>query len=96
VWDLQSSNALDHALNDYNFFYFDKHDFSDESEAQALHNAEQLFHDLDITIEIKNQACVHLECEVYFGFPYEALRSTQTGIGRFLVECPCVGISLGK
>jgi uncharacterized protein len=94
AWNLMSSNAPDHAIKDYDFFYFDSSDLSEATETQAQYKAERLFHDLDITIEVKNQARVHTWYEDYFGYPYEALTSTADGISKFLVECTCVGISL--
>lgn len=94
AWNLQCGNAPDHAIKDYDFFYFDASDLTEASEAKAQHKAEQLFHDLPITIEVKNQARVHTWYQDYFGFPYEPLMSTADGISKFLVECTCVGISL--
>jgi uncharacterized protein len=94
AWNLMSGNAPDHAIKDYDFFYFDSSDLSAATEAQAQREAERLFNDLPITIEVKNQARVHTWYEDYFGYPYEALTSTADGISKFLVECTCVGISL--
>jgi uncharacterized protein len=94
AWNLMSGNAPDHAIKDYDFFYFDSSDLSEATEAKAQRKAERLLHDLDITIEVKNQARVHTWYEDYFGYPYETLTSTADGISKFLVECTCIGISL--
>ncbi len=94
AWNLISTHAPDRAIKDYDFFYFDDSDLSEATEAQAQRETERLFHDLPITIEVKNQARVHTWYEGYFGHPYTALKSTADGISKFLVECTCVGVSL--
>jgi hypothetical protein len=94
MWNLKSGYAPDHAIKDYDFFYFDDSDLSEATEARAQREAERLFHDLPITIEVKNQAREHTWYEDYFGHPYTALKSTVEGISKFLVECTCVGIGL--
>ena len=52
-----------------------------------------VFADLPVTIEIRNQARVHLWYPDRFGAPYPRLTSARDGIARFLVTCTCVGLS---
>lgn len=47
--------------------------------------------DLGVTVEVANQARVHLWYPSYFGRPYPALASAEDSIGRFLVLETCVG-----
>lgn len=53
---------------------------------------ESCFADLGVTVEAKNQTRVHTWYAAYFGFPYEPLTSSQSGIDRFLVPRTCVGL----
>ena len=92
VWNLQTGLAPDHGVKDYDIFYFDADDLSAEAEQQAQARADALFSDLGVTIEVKNQARVHLWYPEYFGPPYSALQSAEEGIGRFLVRGTCVGL----
>lgn len=47
---------------------------------------------LDIAIEVKNQARVHLWYQEHFGYPYPQLADAREGIDRFLIPSTCVGV----
>jgi hypothetical protein len=49
---------------------------------------------LGATVEVKNQARVHLWYEARFKSPYPQLRSARDGIDRYLIACTRVGIDL--
>jgi uncharacterized protein len=51
-----------------------------------------LFEDLEVSVEIRNQAQVHLWYEQRFGRSYPRLRSSTDGIDRYLIACTCIGI----
>ena len=92
VWNLRSGQPAEAGIRDYDIFYFDGDDLSEQAEAAVGRRAAALFADLGVPIEIKNQARVHLWYEGYFRQPYSALRSACEGIDRFLVGCTAVGI----
>ncbi|MBK6294249.1 MAG: nucleotidyltransferase family protein [Rhodoferax sp.] len=92
VWNLRSGQAADAGIRDYDVFYFDADDLSEQSEALINQRAAALFADLAVPIEVKNQARVHLWYEDYFGRPYSALRHSREGIDRFLVASTAVGL----
>jgi hypothetical protein len=48
--------------------------------------------DLGITVEVANQARVHLWYPAFFGHAYEPLASAEGGIRRFLVRETCVAV----
>ena len=56
--------------------------------------AEALVADLRIIVEPRNQARVHLWYASRFGEGYPRLMSSEDAIGRYLVTCTCVGISV--
>ena len=63
----------------------------------SCRRGDEALRDLGVTVEVSNQARVHLWYESHFGHPYgEALRSARDGIDRFLVPATCVGVRPGE
>jgi uncharacterized protein len=92
VWNLQSGRPPSAGIKDYDLFYFDAGDLSEQAEAAVGARVATSLHDLGVTIEAKNQARVHTWYPQWFGRPYPALTSARDGIDRFLVPCTCVGL----
>lgn len=94
VWNLQCGREADAEVKDYDVFYFDEQDLSWQSEDAAIRHVRAATADLGVTVEVKNQARVHLWYMQRFGAPYPPLQSTKDGIDRYLVACTCVGIDV--
>lgn len=92
VWNLRAGSAPDENIKDYDIFYFNKDDLSEEAEQDVQMRVNEILADLHIPIEVSNQARVHMWYESYFGHPYKALNSVREGIDRFLIPATCVGI----
>jgi uncharacterized protein len=92
VWNLHAGLRPESGIKDYDIFYFDPSDLSETAEAEAQALAESALSDLGVTVEVANQARVHLWYPAHFGYPYAALASAEEGIGRFLVRETCVGV----
>jgi hypothetical protein len=92
VWNVQAGLRPESGIKDYDIFYFDPSDLSETAEAEAQARAESVINDLGVTVEVANQARVHLWYPNYFGYPYSALASAEEGIGRFLVRETCVAV----
>lgn len=92
VWNLQAGSPPTAGIKDYDIFYFDASDLSAAGERAVQAKAQALWSDLPIEVEVTNQARVHLWYADHFGFPYDALTSSRSGIDRFLVTCTCVGL----
>jgi hypothetical protein len=92
VWNRQAGRPPGADIKDYDIFYFDGADLGWEAEDRAIRRAADLFADLGVTVELKNQARVHLWYGQRFGAGYPPLASTEDGIDRYLVACTCVGI----
>lgn len=60
IWNYLSSYPLDKGINDIDVVYFNKIDSSYEEENEVIEKAKQLFKDVPIQLDIKNQARVHL------------------------------------
>jgi uncharacterized protein len=92
VWNaLHGFSATDH-IRDYDVPYFDAADTSYEAENRRIRHAENLFADLPVTIELRNQARVHVWYEGHFGYPIEAYKSVEDAIGSWPTTATAIGI----
>jgi len=96
VWNLQCGRAAGSGIKDYDLFYFDGADLSEAGEQRAQARVDAVLGDLGVTVEVANQARVHLWYPGHFGRPYPPLCSSQDGIRRFLVLETCVGVRPGE
>lgn len=92
VWNRRDGKPAEADVRDYDLFYFDDRDLSWSAEDQAIRRCAALYADLGVTIELRNQARVHLWYETRFGTPCPRLLSSRHGIDRFLVAGTCVGV----
>jgi uncharacterized protein len=92
VWNLRTGGAAEAQIKDYDLFYFDGADLSEEGERRVQARVDSVTADLGIVAEAKNQARVHLWYREYFGHEYPQLHCACDGIDRFLVPATCVGV----
>ena len=92
VWNLRDGRPAGADVRDYDLFYFDDSDLSWAAEDRAIRRCAALFADLGVTVELRNQARVHLWYQARFGAPCPRLSSSRHGIDRFLVAGTCVGV----
>ena len=93
AWNVLSGRPVAYGIQDYDLFYYDPSDLRAETEAEVNRRAAEMFSDLDCTIDIRNQARVHLWYEREFGVPgYPPLKQATDGIDRFLAVCCMVAI----
>jgi uncharacterized protein len=95
VWNVQSGKPAAADILDYDIFYFDE-DLSWEKENAAIEKAGRALRDLDITVQVRNQARVHLWYESKFGIPCDPLVSSEDGIDHFLNQSSCFGVRQGQ
>jgi uncharacterized protein len=91
VWNVLTKRAADYGIADYDVFYFDP-DTSWQAEHAVIRQVQKQLARLGVTIEVRNQARVHLWYPQKHGLPYPALRSSTEGIDRFLTKNTQVGI----
>jgi uncharacterized protein len=91
VWNVRTHRAVDYGINDYDVFYFDP-DTSWEAEDAVIRTLAERFANLGVTVEVRNQARVHLWYTQKHGLPYPPLHSSIEGIDRFLTKNTRVGI----
>ena len=95
VWNVMDGHAPTRGIRDYDLFYFDA-DTSWDAEDAAIKRADDVFADLGIEIELRNQARVHLWYEEKFGAAYPRLARATDGIDRFLSHNCMVGLHPGS
>jgi hypothetical protein len=91
VWNATTARAVDYGIADYDVFYFDP-DTSWQAEDTVIRGLQRQLTKLDIKVEVRNQARVHLWYPEKFGLPYPALTSSTRGIDRFLTKNTQAGI----
>jgi hypothetical protein len=91
VWNSLTGRPLTYGINDYDVLYFDA-DTSWEAEDAIIRRLEQRLAALQVKIEIRNQARVHLWYPQRHGRPYPPLMSAAESIDRFLTTNTQVGL----
>lgn len=94
TWNAVSGQHASVGVSDYDVFYHDARDLSWEAEDVVVRRVNRLAFDLNVTVDVKNQARVHVWYEQRFGYPCPQLQSAQDGIDRYLVRCTCVGVNV--
>jgi hypothetical protein len=92
LWNALSDKPTAEGVKDYDLFYFDGDDLSYEAEDRVIKRAQALFADLDVLVDVKNEARVHLWYSKRFGGDYPRLMRVEDGIARFLVRSTCIGL----
>jgi hypothetical protein len=90
VWNAASGLPATHGISDIDLVYFD----TDLSEACEQAHAERVraLLGLDVWIDVKNEARVHLWYEAKFGKPLKPYVSTRDAISTFPTTATAVGV----
>jgi uncharacterized protein len=91
VWNVLTGRAVDYGISDYDVFYFDP-DTSWEAEDTVIRNLQGRLGNLNVAVEARNQARVHLWYPDKHGLPYPPLSCATEGIDRFLTQNTRIGI----
>jgi hypothetical protein len=92
VWNCLTDRDPCDGIRDYDLLYFDATDLSWPAEDDAIRRAAALFADLDVPIEVRNEARVHLWYEGKFGVPCPPYVSTRHAIDTFAATTCSVGV----
>lgn len=85
----------DYGIKDYDLFYFDASDISYDAEDVVIKRVAGAFAaPLRETVEVRNQARVHLWFEGKFGESYAPLGSSAEALARFVSPLFSVGVKL--
>jgi hypothetical protein len=94
VWNVLDGHPRGHGIDDYDLFCFDP-DTSEEAEDVWIRKAASHFAFADHTVQLRNQARVHLWYPQKFGMPYPKLERSCDGIDQFLVQASVVAVRPG-
>jgi hypothetical protein len=94
VWNVRSGQPPGAHILDYDVFYWDD-DLSFDAEDRVIRRAEEVFRDVGVRVEVRNQARVHVWFPQRTGLERPPLTSVRDGIDQFLVECTRVGVDAG-
>lgn len=92
VWNVLEGHEPTRGILDYDLVYFDGTDLSWEAEDAVIRRCADVFGDLGVPVEVRNQARVHLWFEDHFGVPYAPLRSSTEAIDRYLAVANQFGL----
>ena len=95
VWNARTGRPAGYGIKDYDLAYFDGSDLSYDAEDVVIKRVVAAFDaPFRSQVEVRNQARVHLWFQDRFGEPYEALKSTDEALGRFVAPTFAVGVRL--
>jgi len=87
----------DYGIRDYDLGYFDASDISYEAADVVIRRVASAFDEpLKTTVEVRNQARVHVWFEAHFGEAYTPLSSTAEALERFVSPMFAVGVRLAE
>ncbi|WP_346623138.1 nucleotidyltransferase family protein [Blastococcus montanus] len=94
VWNALTGRPAGTGIRDADCFYFDP-DTSWAAEDAVIRAGADLFADLPVPVEMRNEARVHLWYERKFGVPAAPFRDCADAIDHFAAVCCCYGIRVG-
>jgi hypothetical protein len=94
VWNWLTGRPLMTGVKDIDVFYFDDTDLSYEAEDAVIKRGDTLFGHLDVPVEIRNQARVHLWYEDHFGQTRAPLTSCKESMSHFASKTHAIGARL--
>jgi hypothetical protein len=95
VWNIKHGFNPDNGIKDYDLVYYDNSDISYEGEDKYIQKAKELFKDISVLVEIRNQARVHLWFSDKFGSSIEQFQSVEDAIKTWPTTATCVGVRRG-
>jgi len=94
VWNAQHGYDLSHGINDYDLIYYDSGNIASEGQNFYIEKGKELFKDISMTVEIVNQARVHLWFEDRFRFQIKQYVSSEDAIDSWAAAASCIGVRL--
>ncbi|MES2794017.1 MAG: nucleotidyltransferase family protein [Planctomycetota bacterium] len=91
VWNLSHGKAPHADILDYDLVYYDR-DLSEERESNLAHDAQELVADLQIELDVTNQARVHIWYPTLFGYCIQPYQSTEDAIGTWPTTATAIGV----
>lgn len=94
VWNYLTDRPAMYGVKDVDLFYYDASAITYDDEDQIITQADVEFAGLEVPVEVRNQARVHLWYPAHFGFDYPKLNHSLEAIDRFACTTHAVGMRL--
>jgi len=92
VWNSLHGFELTRNIQDYDLAYFDSTDLSEETEEKTIRKAQSVLGDLGVTIDVKNEARVHLWYKKHFSSAIRPYRSIEDAISSWPTTATSIGV----
>ncbi len=96
VWNYLIKKPLTSHINDYDLVYFNAEDLDEESENRIAENVKDLFRDLPVKIDVKNEARVHLWYKEHFGYQIKPYQTIEDAIDTWPTTATCTGVKYSE
>jgi hypothetical protein len=91
VWNFQSGNDIHYGINDIDVIYFDDSDLTSESEKIIEQSIREYYSDIKYTIDVTNEAGVHLWYHKKFGVVIPPYTSSESAVNSW-IPATAVGV----
>jgi len=95
AWNVFHGFDPSFGIKDYDLVYYDASDLSYDAEAGYVEKASELFSDLGVTVEVRNEARVHIWYQDHFGYAIAPYESVEHAINTWPTTATSVGVSAG-
>lgn len=92
VWNVLHNFDPKNGIKDYDLVYYDANNTSYEAEDNFIQKGKELFKDIPILVEIRNQARVYLWYEKHFGRLIDQCKSVEDAISTWPTTATSVGL----
>lgn len=96
VWNYLSNKPLKYGIKDIDFVYFDDKNLDSQSENVIASKVKALYSDLNIEIDVKNEARVHLWYKRHFGYSIDPYTSLEAAIDTWPTTATAIGVRKGN
>lgn len=92
VWNDLHGYPLTSNIKDYDLVYFDSSDLSCETEESHARDAQEIFQELHVEVDVANEARVHLWYADHFGYAIKPYSSVEDGIASWPTTATAIGV----
>jgi hypothetical protein len=96
VWNVLHGFDPLHGIKDYDIVYFDPHDLSAEAEAATERRVRDVLADVQVELDVTNEARVHLWYPTRFGVTIPPYRSTEHAISTWPTTASSIGVRVHR
>jgi len=92
VWNFISGNDAWYGIKDIDFVYFDNENLDYEFEYEIIKKIKEVYQDIGIEVDVKNQARVHLWYKEHFGYDITPYTSLESAINTWPTTATAIGL----